>query len=44
LLVELHRHGEVTGQELLEILEPAKRGAGQRAVLWLLRVGLAAVV
>jgi alpha-maltose-1-phosphate synthase len=44
LLVELHRRGEVTGQELLEILEPAKRGAGQRAVLWLLRVGLAAVV
>src|SRR5262249_50237783 len=44
LLAELHRRGEATGQALLKVLEPAKRGAGQRAVLWLLRVGLAAAV
>jgi glycosyltransferase involved in cell wall biosynthesis len=41
LLAELHRRGEATGQELLEVLEPAQRRAGGRAVLWLLRVGLA---
>jgi starch synthase len=41
LLAELHRRGEATVRELLEVLEPARRGAGQRAVLWLLRVGLA---
>lgn len=40
LLTQLHRRGEATIQELLEILEPMKRGAGARAVLWLLRVGL----
>ena len=44
LLAELHRRGEATARELLEVLEPAQRGAGQRAVLWLLRVGLAVVV
>jgi alpha-maltose-1-phosphate synthase len=41
LLTELHRRGEATAQELVEVLEPAKRGRGLRAVLWLLRVGLA---
>lgn len=41
LLAELHRRGEATVRELLEVLEPTRRGAGQRAVLWLLRVGLA---
>jgi glycosyltransferase involved in cell wall biosynthesis len=44
LLAELHRRGKATGRELLEVLEPAKRGAGRRALLWLLRVGLAEVV
>jgi starch synthase len=44
LLAELHRRGEATGRELLEVLDPAQRGAGQRALLWLLRVGLAAAV
>jgi alpha-maltose-1-phosphate synthase len=44
LLAEFHRRGEMTAQELLEVLEPAKRGAGRRAVLWLLRVGLAMAV
>jgi alpha-maltose-1-phosphate synthase len=41
LIDELHRRGEATAGELLEVLEPTRRGAGQRAVLWLLRVGLA---
>jgi alpha-maltose-1-phosphate synthase len=41
LLAELHRRGEATVHELLEVLEPTKRSAGQRAALWLLRVGLA---
>jgi glycosyltransferase involved in cell wall biosynthesis len=44
LLAELHRRGETTARELLEVLEPAQRHAGQRAVLWLLRVGLAVTV
>jgi len=44
LLAELHRRGEATARELLEVLEPAQRGAGRRAVLWLLRVGLAVAV
>jgi alpha-maltose-1-phosphate synthase len=44
LLAELHRRGEATARELLEALEPAKRAAGKRAVLWLLRVGLALAV
>jgi hypothetical protein len=38
---ELNRRGETTVRELLEVLEPTRRSAGQRAVLWLLRVGLA---
>jgi hypothetical protein len=41
LLAELRRRGEATAQELLEALEPAQRRVGMRAVLWLLRVGLA---
>ena len=41
LIGELNRRGETTVRELLEVLEPTRRGAGQRAVLWLLRVGLA---
>ena len=44
LLDELHRRGEATMQELLEVLEPSRRSAGERAVLWLLRVGLASAV
>jgi starch synthase len=40
LLTQLHRRGEATLQELLEVLEPAQRSAGARAVLWLRRVGL----
>ena len=40
LLTQLHRRGEATAQELLEVLEPAQRSAGARAVLWLRRVGL----
>jgi hypothetical protein len=44
LLAELHRRSEATAQEVLEVLEPAQRGAGRRALLWLLRVGLAAAV
>lgn len=41
LLAELHRCGEATARELLvEVLEPAQRSAGARAILWLLRVGL----
>jgi hypothetical protein len=44
LLAELHRRGETTAEELLEFLEPAKRSVGRRAVLWLLRVGLAEAV
>jgi glycosyltransferase involved in cell wall biosynthesis len=39
-LTQLHNRGEATGQELLEMLEPAQRRAGARAVLWLRRVGL----
>jgi alpha-maltose-1-phosphate synthase len=41
LIGELNRRGETTVRELLEVLEPTRRSAGQRAVLWLLRVGLA---
>jgi hypothetical protein len=42
LLAELHRRGEAPVNELLQVLEPARRGAaGQRAALWLLRTGLA---
>jgi alpha-maltose-1-phosphate synthase len=44
LLAEFHRRGETTAQELLEVLEPARRGAARRAVLWLMRVGLAVAV
>jgi alpha-maltose-1-phosphate synthase len=40
LLAELHRRGEATARELLEVLELTQRDAGARAVLWLLRVGL----
>jgi starch synthase len=43
LLAELQRRGEATARELIEALEPARRGAGRRAVLWLVRVGLAMV-
>jgi alpha-maltose-1-phosphate synthase len=39
LIDELTRRGETTVRELLEVLEPTRRSAGQRAVLWLLRVG-----
>ena len=38
LLDELHRRAEATAQELVEVLEPGKREAALRAVLWLLRV------
>ena len=41
LLAQLRRAGDVTVEELLRVLEPPRRAAGQRAVLWLLRVGLA---
>jgi alpha-maltose-1-phosphate synthase len=41
LLAELHRRGEAPVNELLQVLEPARRGAGRRAALWLLRTGLA---
>jgi starch synthase len=44
LLAELYRRGEATARELLEVLEPAQRDAGPRALLWLLRVGLVAAV
>jgi alpha-maltose-1-phosphate synthase len=44
LLTELHHRGEATAQELLDVLEPAQRRAGKRALLWLLRVGLAVAV
>jgi alpha-maltose-1-phosphate synthase len=44
LLAELHRRGEATAWDLLEVLEPAQRDAGRRAVLWLLRVGLVRAV
>jgi glycosyltransferase involved in cell wall biosynthesis len=44
LLAELRRRGEATARELLEVLEPVQRSAGRRAVLWLLRVGLAVAV
>jgi starch synthase len=40
LLAELHRHREATARELLEGLDSSQRRAGQRAILWLLRVGL----
>jgi starch synthase len=40
LVAELHRRGEATGRELLEVLEPTQRAVGRRAVLWLLRTGL----
>jgi hypothetical protein len=39
LVSELHRRAEVTAQELVEVLEPGKREAALRVVLWLLRVG-----
>jgi alpha-maltose-1-phosphate synthase len=41
LLAELHRRGEAPVNELLQVLEPARRDAGRRAALWLLRTGLA---
>jgi alpha-maltose-1-phosphate synthase len=41
LLAELHRRGEAPVNELLQVLEPARRGAGRRGALWLLRTGLA---
>lgn len=41
LLAELHRRGEATAQNLLEVLKPPQHDAGRRALLWLLRVGLA---
>jgi glycosyltransferase involved in cell wall biosynthesis len=44
LLSELQRRKETTAQELLEVLEPTRLGAGRRALLWLLRVGLAVAV
>jgi hypothetical protein len=44
LLAELHRRGEARAEELLRVLEPAQRDAGQRLVLRLLRMGLAVVV
>jgi len=40
LLAELHHRGEATARELVEVLEPTQRVAGERAMLWLLRVGL----
>ena len=40
LLAELQRRNEAPVDELLRILEPAKRSAGRRAALWLLRTGL----
>ena len=40
LLAELHRRGDAPVNELLQVLEPARRGAGRRAALWLLRTGL----
>jgi hypothetical protein len=43
LLAELHRRGEATVGELLEVLKPT-HDIGQQAVLWLLRVGLAVAV
>ena len=42
LLDELRRRGEATAEELLQVLEPAQWGPGRRALIWLLRVGLAA--
>jgi alpha-maltose-1-phosphate synthase len=44
LLAQLRRRGDATVEELLRVLEPPRRDAGQRAVLWLLRVGLAVVL
>ena len=35
---------EARAEELLQVLEPAQWGAGRRALIWLLRVGLAATV
>jgi hypothetical protein len=43
LLAEPQRRGEATARELIDALKPARRGAGKRAVLWLMRVGLAMV-
>jgi starch synthase len=43
LLSELQRRGEATARELIEVLEPAQRRARRRALLWLMRVGLAMV-
>ena len=40
LLAELQRRNEAPVDELLRVLEPAKRSAGRRAALWLLRTGL----
>jgi alpha-maltose-1-phosphate synthase len=41
LLAELHRRGDAPVNELLQVLEPARRDAGRRTALWLLRTGLA---
>jgi len=41
LLAELRRRGDATVEELLRVLEPPRRDAGKRALVWLLRVGLA---
>ena len=41
LLAELHRRGDAAVNELLRVLEPARRDAGRRTALWLLRTGLA---
>lgn len=41
LQAELHRRNEATGLELLNVLNPTQHGAGKRALLWLLRTGLA---
>jgi alpha-maltose-1-phosphate synthase len=44
LLTELQCRGEATAEELLRVLDPARNSAGQRALVWLLRVGLASTV
>jgi starch synthase len=44
LLAEIQRRGETTAKELVKVLDPAKRRAGRRAVLWMLRVGLVAAI
>jgi starch synthase len=40
LLDELRRRGEATAGELLEVLEPELRAAGEKTILWLMRAGL----